>query len=315
MIFETERLYLRKLTQEDFTNLCTILQDEIAMYAYEHAFGDAEVQGWLDRQIARYQIDGFGLWAVLLKGTNTFVGQAGLTMQETGDGRCVVEIGYLFRQDYWHNGYATEAARGCKQYAFETLGIPEVYSIIRDNNFASQRVAKRNGMQPVGAMVKHYHGIDMPHILYCVKNHRIQRMQPGQLDACMHLWLQGNLQAHAFIPGSYWKEASSSVREALLQSEVWIDLEGEEVRGFIGLQGDYIAGLFVAQNAQEKGVGGGLLIFCQKKHRELSLEVYEKNARAVRFYEKHGFQIAERHMDDPAGALAYRMAWEKDHRV
>lgn len=100
MIFETERLYLRKLNQGDFANLCTILQDETAMYAYEHAFSGEEVQEWLDRQITRYQTDGFGLWAVLLKGTNTFIGQAGLTMQDAGNGRRVVEIGYLFRQDY-----------------------------------------------------------------------------------------------------------------------------------------------------------------------------------------------------------------------
>ena len=169
MIFETERLYLRKLNQGDFANLCTILQDETAMYAYEHAFSGEEGQEWLDRQITRYQTDGFGLWAVLLKGTNTFIGQAGLTMQDAGDGRRVVEIGYLFRQDYWHNGYATEAAQGCKRYAFETLGVPEVYSIIRDNNLASQRVAGRNGMTPRGQFVKHYYGMDMPHIIYSVK--------------------------------------------------------------------------------------------------------------------------------------------------
>lgn len=55
MIFETERLYLRKLNQGDFANLCTILQDETAMYAYEHAFSGEEVQEWRDRQITRYQ--------------------------------------------------------------------------------------------------------------------------------------------------------------------------------------------------------------------------------------------------------------------
>ena len=312
MIFETERLYLRRLTQDDFGNLCTILQDEIAMYAYEHAFSDTEVQEWLDRQIVRYQMDGFGLWAVLLKGTNTFVGQAGLTMQEIGDGRRVVEIGYLFRQDYWHNGYATEAAQGCKQYAFEILGIPEVYSIIRDNNFASQRVAKRNGMQAVGMMVKHYQGIDMPHILFCVKKDRIERMKPCQLDTCMALWQHGNQQAHAFISEAYWKEAAASVREQLLESEIWVALEGETVRGFVGLQRDYIAGIFVDSSHQGKGVGSRLLTFCQHRHHTLSLEVYEKNERAIRFYRRHGFQIAERHIDDATGQPAYRMTWTEN---
>lgn len=55
MILETERLYLREMKQNDFQALCRILQDEEAMYAYEGAFSDAEVQEWLDRQISRYQ--------------------------------------------------------------------------------------------------------------------------------------------------------------------------------------------------------------------------------------------------------------------
>lgn len=315
MIFETERLYLRELTQHDFDNLRTILQDKAAMYAYEHAFSNTEVQEWLDRQIVRYHTDGFGLWAVLLKGTDTFVGQAGLTMQDAGNGKQVVEIGYLFRRAYWHNGYATEAARGCRRYAFETLGVPEVYSIIRDNNTASQRVAQRNGMQPVGMLVKHYYGMDMPHILYCAQKCRIQRFQLEQLDTCMKIWLEGNLQAHNFVPAEYWQTAAPSVREALPQAELWVDMDGETVRGFIGLQEGYIAGLFVDEGQQGQGVGGGLLAFCQRKHRLLSLEVYERNERAVRFYQKHGFQITEKRTDEHTGESVYRMIWEEIQNV
>ena len=66
MILETERLYLREMNQSDLGSLCKILQDEDAMYAYEGAFSDTEVQEWLDRQISRYQKWGFGLWAVVL---------------------------------------------------------------------------------------------------------------------------------------------------------------------------------------------------------------------------------------------------------
>lgn len=66
MILETERLYLREMTQDDFPFLCNILQDEETMYAYEGAFTDAEAQEWMDRQLGRYQKWGFGLWAVIL---------------------------------------------------------------------------------------------------------------------------------------------------------------------------------------------------------------------------------------------------------
>ena len=135
------------------------------MYAYEHAFSDDEVRDWLDRQLARYEADGFGLWALVRREDGAVIGQAGLTMQEC-DGKRLPEIGYLLKKAYWHQGYATEAARACRAYAFDVLRLDTVYSIIRENNFPSQQVARRNGMVPVGRTVKHYYHMDMPHILY-----------------------------------------------------------------------------------------------------------------------------------------------------
>lgn len=135
MILETERLYLRKMTQEDYPALCRMLQDPEVMYAYEHAFSDTEAHDWLDKQLARYAEYGFGLWAVILKETGEMIGQCGLTMQDC-NGRQVLEVGYLFCKSYWHKGYATEAATACKNYAFDTLHAEEVYSIIRDTNEA-----------------------------------------------------------------------------------------------------------------------------------------------------------------------------------
>lgn len=169
VIVETKRLYLRKLTQEDFCDLCLILQDEEVMYAYEHAFDDEEVQVWLDRQLYRYAHDGIGLWGVILKDQNKLIGQCGLTIQSIGKEN-VTEVGYLFQKEYWHQGYATEAARACKQYAFEQLHVKEVYSIIRDTNIASQYVAKRNGMHIVGGITKYYYGLALPHVLYRITN-------------------------------------------------------------------------------------------------------------------------------------------------
>ena len=101
MILETERLYLRKMCQTDFSSLCKILQDEEVMYAYEGAFNDIEVQEWLDKQISRYQKWGFGLWAAILKESDEMIGQCGLSMQPWKDQE-VLEIGYLFQRKYWH---------------------------------------------------------------------------------------------------------------------------------------------------------------------------------------------------------------------
>ncbi len=168
MLIESTRLFLRKMSQSDFNALCKILQDEEVMYAYEGAFSDKEVQEWLDRQIMRYKTDGFGLYAVILKESGEMIGQCGLTFQDF-NGNQVLEVGYLFQKAYWHRGYATEAARACKEYAFTVLDADEVYSIIRDTNIPSQKVAERNGMVRVGVFTKHYRGVDMPHYAYAIK--------------------------------------------------------------------------------------------------------------------------------------------------
>ena len=168
MVLETARLILRQMQQSDYSALCKILQDQDVMYAYEGAFDDTEVQAWLDRQIQRYHEYSFGLWAVILKENNEMIGQCGLTMQSWDD-KQVLEVGYLFQKAYWHKGYATEAAIACKEYAFEKLNANEVFSIIRDTNVPSQNVAKRNGMTLCGKFVKHYRGVEMPHLVFSVK--------------------------------------------------------------------------------------------------------------------------------------------------
>lgn len=168
IILQTPRLTLRELEPHDFTAICRVLQDKETMYAYEHAFSDEEVQAWLNNQLRRYREDGFGLWAAIHKESGKMIGQCGITLQEV-NGERVPEVGYLFERAHWHKGYATEAAIACKEYAFNVLGLDTVYSIIRDNNIASQNVAKRNGMVVCGKIVKHYYGMDMPHYVYCAK--------------------------------------------------------------------------------------------------------------------------------------------------
>lgn len=168
MMLETDRLLLREMTQADLAALRRMLQDEDVMYAYNGAFSEEETLAWLERQIARYREYGFGLWAVVLKATGEMIGQCGLTMQPWKD-RQLLEVGYLFQKAHWHQGYATEAAAACREYAFTALGAEKVCSIIRDTNIPSQKVAMRNGMTVTDQWVKHYRGVDMPHWLFEVR--------------------------------------------------------------------------------------------------------------------------------------------------
>lgn len=168
MILETERLVLREMEQKDFQDLAEILQNPNVMYAYEHDFSETDVQEWLDRQIGRYRKYGFGLWAIQLKDTREMIGQAGLTIQPYKNTE-VLEIGYLLKENFWHHGYAREAACGCKNYAFAHLNREKVYSIIKADNYASIRVAESIGMRKEDEFITRYYHGDMLHFLYSVR--------------------------------------------------------------------------------------------------------------------------------------------------
>lgn len=168
VIIETDRLQLREMSISNLPALSLILQDENVMYAYNGAFNDEETLAWMEKQLLRYKEHGFGLWGVFLKKTDEMIGQCGITMQEYKRAQ-VPEIGYLLAHEYWHMGYATEAATACREYGFGTLHFDALYSIIRDTNTASQNVALRNGMTLTDTFVKHYRETDMPHMVFCVR--------------------------------------------------------------------------------------------------------------------------------------------------
>jgi len=170
-ILETDRLFLREFIDDDYNDLCEILQDKEVMYAYEHSFSEDEVKGWFNWIVEHYAKYGFGLWAVIHKETNEFLGQCGITIQNL-NGNEYLEIGYLFKKKHWHKGYAVEAASGCKKYAFENLNAEKVYSIIRDDNTASQNVAKRIGMEKTDEIMKHYYNMDILHYIFEVKGEK-----------------------------------------------------------------------------------------------------------------------------------------------
>lgn len=168
-IQETERLVIRKLANDDFDTLLTIMGKPEVMYAWEHGFNKDDVRAWIERQLMRYAKDGVGYFAVELKESGLLVGQAGL-MKTIMNGNEVVEIGYIFDNTYWHNGYATEAAESLIAYAFDGLELPAVYCSIRPENKASIRVAKRLGMESCGNHTVVYRGKEMPHIIYKLEN-------------------------------------------------------------------------------------------------------------------------------------------------
>ena len=165
MRLDTPRLLLRELTEHDLPALREILQDDQTMAAYEGAFDEAMTRDWSHRMLEGYRADGFGLWAVESRATNQVIGQCGLTRQRILD-EDVIEVGYLFNRAHWHRGYATEAARVCRDHAFRRLGAERVWAQVRDTNIASMNVAIRLGMTVRGRFEKRYRGVVMPHLAF-----------------------------------------------------------------------------------------------------------------------------------------------------
>jgi RimJ/RimL family protein N-acetyltransferase len=123
------------------------------MRHYPHAFSNEEVKKWIERNIERYKNDGFGLWAVIRKGDNQFLGDCGITLQNI-DGDILPEIGFHIIKTFCNMGYATEAAAACKKYAIEVLGFKSIYSYSEVGNIASQRVSSKIGLVKVKTFIK-----------------------------------------------------------------------------------------------------------------------------------------------------------------
>jgi RimJ/RimL family protein N-acetyltransferase len=144
---ETARLRLRPMHTTDFDALLPIFTDPQVMASFGgELFTPAQMQAWLDRNLEHQTQFGYGLFAVIRKTDGLLVGDCGLE-QMTVDGQVIAELGYDFRSDVWHQGYATEAACAVRDYAFAVLQLPQLISLIRVGNLASRRVAEKVGMQ------------------------------------------------------------------------------------------------------------------------------------------------------------------------
>jgi len=144
-VLETARLRLREFVPQDADAMLAVLGDPVAMQYYPAPFDRQGVAEWIGKNVGRYQRDGYGLWAMVLKDSGELIGNCGCILQEV-EGTSHIEIGYHVRRDLWGNGYATEAARACMEYAFAKLEVARVISMIRPENMQSRRVAEKNGL-------------------------------------------------------------------------------------------------------------------------------------------------------------------------
>lgn len=139
----------------------------------------------------------------------------------------------------------------------------------------------------------------------------IRKMNETDIKQVMKIWLDANVEAHDFIHPDYWQNHVEDVAQMLPQAHVQVYEEKQEILGFIGMDEQYIAGIFVMDKARSKGIGKQLLDDVKTKEDTLVLHVYEKNQKAVQFYKREGFCIVEKHVDTNTGEQEYKMQWKK----
>ena len=136
----------------------------------------------------------------------------------------------------------------------------------------------------------------------------IRELRKVDINKVAEIWLDTNIKTHYFISAQYWKSNFELVKELLLQATVYVY---EDKQGFIGLSNEYIEGIFVSAEMQSQGIGKILLNYVKGKRNKLILNVYQKNTRAISFYQREGFEIQYSGLDEATGEKDYVMAWQQ----
>ena len=138
----------------------------------------------------------------------------------------------------------------------------------------------------------------------------MRKLQKVDIKRVADIWLKTNLKAHFFIPEQYWISNYEFVKEMLPQAEVYVYEDDKMIQGFIGVSDEYIEGIFVSDEMQSCGIGKMLLDYIKDKKDRLQLKVYQKNVRAMSFYQREGFTIQSEEMDEFTREKEYVMNWE-----
>ena len=138
----------------------------------------------------------------------------------------------------------------------------------------------------------------------------IRKLQKADINRVADIWLKTNLKVHFFISEQYWISNYEFVKEMLPQAEVYVYEDDKMIQGFIGVSDEYIEGIFVSDEMQSRGIGKILLDYIKDKKDKLQLKVYQKNVRAMSFYQREGFTIQSEEMDEFTREKEYVMNWE-----
>lgn len=139
----------------------------------------------------------------------------------------------------------------------------------------------------------------------------IRKKDSKDIKKIMDIWIASNLDAHNFISKDYFYNNFDFVKDAIENATVYVYEQESKVVGFVGINQEFIEGIFVDRNYRSKGIGKKLIDYCKKNYNTLSLNVYCKNKKAIEFYKREGFEICEKKLEKDNKEFEYVMKWKR----
>lgn len=139
----------------------------------------------------------------------------------------------------------------------------------------------------------------------------IRKFEKNDINAVMEIWINENIRTHNFIAKEYWKDNYEYVKDILPKADIYVYILNEQVVGFVGVNNNYVEGIFVDINNQHSGIGTSLLNKAKENKKCLTLNVYKKNTKAINFYKKNDFVITNENIDKDTSEVEYTMTWNK----
>lgn len=140
----------------------------------------------------------------------------------------------------------------------------------------------------------------------------IRKFETKDTERVMQIWLEVNIETHDFVPEDYWLSQYQGVQAQLIQADIYVFEQDKEIQGFAGMMGDYLAGIFVDKKSRSMGIGKGLLECIKRYYSAFTLNVYQKNRRAVDFYLREGLSVVSEGIDEDTAEKDYTMAWNQE---
>lgn len=161
-MFETERLILRVLTENDVERIFALRGDAEMMRFIREPQNRAESENWIKLISSRWETDKIGFCGIVEKSSNELIGWCGLwLLEESGE----IETGYAIEKKFWGKGFAVEAAERILQYGFDELKLEKIVAVARPENNRSRRVMEKLGMKYDG--IGRFYKSDLVH--YTIK--------------------------------------------------------------------------------------------------------------------------------------------------